>query len=445
MAENCLDACDPRDAPTAEALEGNYFVSAYPPFSCWSPAADQAYRQILASALEPPPPLGLYVHVPFCAQRCDYCYYRTYAGRPHQDKDAYVAAVLAEADLYRQQPSLAGRQVEFVYFGGGTPSLLTDLQIERLLGGLQPRLPWSKGAEVTFECAPKTVTRAKVQLLRQLGVTRLSLGVQPFDDAVLAANGRIHLVADVKRAYELVREAEFPVVNLDLIVGLVGETDRTFYRSVERCAELAADCVTIYPLEVPHNSTLFHRLQEHSVPLPPGWAIKRRRLRAAFAWLERSGYTLRSAYAAVRNPDRARFVYQDAQYRGADLLGLGVASFSYLSGCHFQNLGRLERYLECLAQRQLPFQRGYLLNVQEQMVREFVLQLKLGRVERGHFQAKFGVDVAARFGAALAPLRAAGWIATDDDAIRLTREGLLRVDRLLPGLYLPEHQGAPAA
>lgn len=434
-------ACGTDDPSPVEPVEGNYFVSTYPPFSCWSHAAEPAYQQVLRATPASTAPLGVYVHVPFCAQRCDYCYYRSYAGRSNQDKDAYVEAVLGEAEIYSRQPSLAGRPAAFAYFGGGTPSLLNDRQIARLLGGLAPLLPKDKEAEVTFECAPKSVTCDKLRLLRRLGVTRLSLGVQQFDDAVLAANSRVHLVADVERAYQLMRDAGFAVVNLDLIVGLVGETDHTFFRSVERAINLAADSVTIYQLEIPRNTSLFHRLANRALPPPADWAVKRSRLDTAFGMLEHAGYSVRSAYAAVRDPDRVGFMYQDAQYHGADLLGLGVASFSYLTGLHFQNLSRLEEYIESLARGELPFARGHALNIEEQMVREFVLQLKLGSVDRRYFREKFGIDVAERMRATLASFAARGWVQIDDAFVRLTRRGLLRADRLLPAFYLPEHQG----
>jgi oxygen-independent coproporphyrinogen-3 oxidase len=252
-------------------------------------------------------------------------------------------------------------------------------------------------------------------------------------------------VEDVERAYGLIREAGFTVVNLDLMVGLVAETDRTFFHSVRRAIELAADSVTIYQLEIPRNTTLYRRLHDPVQIALTGWTVKRRRLTTAFAMLEAAGYSLRSAYAAVRDPVHVGFVYQDAQYRGADLLGLGLASFSYLRGLHFQNLSRLDDYVACLASGKLPFARGYALSVEEQMVREFIMQLKLGMVERDYFRRKFGVDVVERMGAIVAILARRGWMQIEDGTIRLTRQGLVRADRLLPAFYLPTHRDRPYA
>jgi oxygen-independent coproporphyrinogen-3 oxidase len=170
--------------------------------------------------------------------------------------------------------------------------------------------------------------------------------------------------------------------------------------------------------------------------------VKRERLKEGFARLEAAGYTLRSAYTAVRDPARHHFIYQDEQYRGADLLGLGASAFSCLDGINQQNVTTLDVYLERLAAGQLPLWRAYPMNDRERLVREVVLQMKLGGLDAACFRKKFGVEVLDQFAAALGRFAAAGWVTQQPDGARLTREGLLRVDRLLPELYLPEHRGS---
>ena len=426
----------------AEPLEGSYFVSTYPPFSTWRAEHLGRVESVLASRQEGAGPLGLYVHIPFCAKRCDYCYYLSYSGQAAERIDIYIEALLRELALYRDTPALAGRGPLFVYFGGGTPSLLSVRRLARLLEGLQALMPWGAAQEVTFECAPRSVTGEKLRLLRGLGVTRISLGVQQFDDGVLEANGRIHTVSDVLRAYAEVREHDFQVVNLDLMVGLVGETERTFFDGLDRTLEMQPDSVTIYPLEIPLNTPLYRALSSGAQPEPPApWEVKRKRLMQAFKRLERGGYVVRSAYAAVRDPRRHLFVYQDELYRGADLLGLGAASYSYIAGVHYQNLATLEQYLESVGDGRRPLFRAHALSDEERCIREFVLQLKLGTAEASGFGRKFGVDITRRFADPLRRFGERGWLTVDDRGVRMSRDGLLRVDRLLPGFYLPEHAG----
>jgi len=426
-----------------EPDQGNLFVSAYPPFSCWNEqdaaAVDRALQTEPISPNEVP--LGIYIHTPFCLERCHYCYYRSFANPTDETVDRYLDALAGELNLYANSPAVVGRHPTFIYFGGGTPSLLTAGQIHRLFTKIKSTFSWDQAEEVTFECAPQTVTRDRLDVMLASGVTRVSMGVQQLNDDVLKNNGRVHLVCDVERAFAELRHIDFEVVNLDLIVGLVGETDDTFHRSLDQVIEMGPDSVTLYQLEIPLNTPLYRALRDGEIDTPPAdWDVKRSRLRAAFARLKQAGYTIRSAYAAVRDPDRHRFLYQDLQYRGADLLGLGVASFSYFGGIHYQNVASLRGYCESIASGQSPRKRVYALDATERMVREFVLQLKLGRIEVDYFRDKLSVDVLIHFAEPLARFAERGWLTHDCEEITLTREGLLLVDRLLPSFYLPEHR-----
>lgn len=431
-------------AEPEEELAGNYFVATYPPFSAWTEEGVAAYRAVLNSRPPGPgaSPLGLYFHIPFCAKRCEFCYYLSYAGRSAGEVGKYLDALTEEATRYSALPAIAGRPIEFVYFGGGTPSLLTASQIAHLLGRLDEIFDWGEAEEMCFECAPLSVTESKLAALADAGVTRLSMGVQQLDDDVLRMNGRIHLARDAERAYEMIREQSFRTVNIDLIAGLVGETDESFAASLERVIEWAPESVTFYALEIPLNTPLYRAMNEGGLKAAvPSWDAKRARLAYGFKKLGEAGYVRRSAYASVRDPERNRFVYQESQYRGTDLLGMGVASFSYLQGSHQQNAGSFRRYLGGLADGNLPLGRAYALNSDERCDREFVLQLKLGEIREGDFMTKFGVDVGERFETPLKAFVESGWIEREGGVITLTPEGLLRADRMIPEFYSAEHRG----
>jgi oxygen-independent coproporphyrinogen-3 oxidase len=426
--------CDP-----VEPTEGNLFVSAYPPFSCWKSECVTDIDGMLGTASQNDVPLGLYVHIPFCLERCHFCYYRSFADPTPKTIDLYLDALINEIRIYSESPQLAGRMLAFAYFGGGTPSLLSAGQLKRLFRGIQSAFPWTDVQEVTFECSPKTVTRDRLETLRQAGVTRISMGVQQMNDDVLRQSGRVHLVDDIQRAYGEIRRCDFDIVNIDLMVGLVGETDESFRDSLRQVISMSPDSITFYQLEIPPNAPLFRALRDNKVSSPANWDVKRARLAEAFALLEADGYTLRSAYAAVRNPHRQPFLYQDMQYRGADLVGTGLASFSYVAGTHYQNVASLREYNEALAANRLPYSRGYVLNKEEQAVREFVLQLKLGKVEAGYFLRKFGINIWERFSKSLNHFSSKGLLTVDAITVTLTRQGLLRVDRMLPEFYLSQH------
>jgi oxygen-independent coproporphyrinogen-3 oxidase len=424
----------------SEPLVGNYFVAAYPPFFAWQPeqlpALDEAPQKPPAAG-----PLGLYVHVPFCQKKCDYCYYLSFVGQSSEVVDRYLDAVVRELSLYARWPAVEKRRLAFVYFGGGTPSTLSSAQVDRLAGGLHRVLSWNDVEEVTFEGAPRSVRRELLQTLRQVGVTRISMGVQTFDNHLLKLNGRVHLVEDVLRAYALIREAGSAWVNLDLMAGLLGETAENWRESVSQMIALEPDSVTIYQTEMPFNTQLYRDYKQgHLASVPVPWETKRARLNYAFAELDRAGYTVVSAYTAVKDPQRHRFLYQHYLWRGFDMPGLGVASFGSLGGVHAQNVVTLEDYLAALEEDRLPLRRAYRLSDHDRLVREFILQSKWGDVSAREFRAKFGVDVVEAFHPQLEELAGERLLSFTSDEVRLTGEGLLKVDRILPRFYAPQFQ-----
>jgi oxygen-independent coproporphyrinogen-3 oxidase len=424
---------------------GSYFVANYPPFSAWK--SDFVHHG--HAALSQPPvegrPLGLYLHIPFCRKRCHFCYFRVYTDKNAREVEGYLDLLAREWALYAETAAVRGRGFNFVYFGGGTPSFLSTKQLQGLVGRLNANGEWNAADEITFECEPGTLTDAKLAAIRELGVTRLSLGVENFDDRILELNGRAHRSPEIGRAYASARALGFPQINIDLIAGMLGETDANWRACIDRTLALEPDSVTIYQMELPYNTTISGDLLkgtgQFAEPVAD-WSTKRRWVQDAFAALERAGYHIGSAYTAVKNPAKTKFVYRDRLWEGADLLGLGVASFGHINGVHVQNLDTWPKYQAAIEAGEVPLGRAYRPSEEERLIREFVLQLKRGSNTPAYFAQKYGVDVFQRFAGAIHSLREDGYLAeATADRIALTREGLMRVDVLLPRFFLPEHAG----
>ena len=428
----------PKDESTRA---GNYFVSNYPPYSVWNAGH---IADALAHFDRPPvvdAPLGLYVHIPFCRKRCHFCYFKVYTDKNASEVDRYIDSVLRELTIYAAKPFVGGRKPRFIYFGGGTPSHLSSTQLAKLVNGMKALLPWDDVEEAAFECEPGTITEGKIKLIREQGFTRLSLGIENFSDEILKANGRAHLSKEIDRAYRWCKDAGFPEINIDLISGMVGETDENWRDCVQRTVEMSPDSVTIYQMEVPYNTTLSREMKEHGETVAPvaSWKTKREWVGYAFSELEKAGYTVASGYTAVKNA-KTKFLYRDMLWAGADMLGLGVASFSHVQGTHFQNDHDFDSYGERLSRGELPLFRALTPKADERMIREFVLQMKLGRIQQSYFEQKFGVDPRLRFAVPLEKLRQQGLLlSTETDTWKLSREALLRVDSLLPDFFKPEH------
>lgn len=443
---------------------GSYFISNYPPFSQWTgdalPAIHNALSQPprkLQAALErqSDTPLGLYLHIPFCRKRCKFCYFKVFTDVNAGEIERYVSALTREIELVSQLPVMGERPFRFVYFGGGTPSFLSVKQLQSLFDRLHKSISWDQAEEVTFECEPGTLSESKVHALRELGVTRLSLGVENFSDAILEENGRAHLSKEIHRAWEWIVAAGFPNVNIDLISGMVGETWDNWRENVRRTLELSPESVTIYQMELPFNTVYSKDLLEtHAAAPVADWQTKRDWVQFAFESFQSAGYRVSSAYTVVKDPSKVSFSYRDNLWRGSDLLATGIASFGHVSGVHYQNVPEWPQYLGALLdENRLPIGRAFVPTDEQSLIREMILQLKRGYLDVSYFQNKFQVDIVERWQSVWDEYADDGYIVLKSsgspidgesgktDRIEMTMDGLLRVDGLLPAFFEPQFRG----
>ncbi len=420
---------------------GSYFISNYPPYSQWKP---EFLPEVERAMAEPPRevPLGLYLHIPFCRKRCKFCYFKVFTGKNANEIETYVEALCREIELVSQQAVMGGRPFRFVYFGGGTPSFLSPKQLTSLVDRLRANISWDKAEEVTFECEPGTLSESKVHTLRELGVTRLSLGIENFSDAILEENGRAHLSKEVFRAWEWITAANFPNVNIDLISGMVGESWDNWRENVAQTLKLSPESVTIYQMELPFNTVysegILKQAQQSAVA---DWQTKRDWVKFAFDAFAEAGYVQSSAYTMIKDPNKVSFSYRDNLWKGSDLLATGIASFGHVSGVHYQNLPEWGQYIGAIDEGRLPLGRAFTPTSKQAMIRELILLLKRGYLEIDYFQNKFQCDIWDEFQSVWQQHVADGYVSRDGNRIELTEEGMLRADGLLPPFFEPEFQG----
>ena len=419
---------------------GSYFISNYPPYSQWS--TDQLGE--VRDAFSAPPaevPLGLYLHIPFCRKRCKFCYFKVFTDKSSPDVERYLAALSHEIELVSKLPVMGERPFRFVYFGGGTPSFLSPKQLTGLVDRLRANISWDQAEEVTFECEPGTLSETKVQTLRELGITRLSLGVEHFDDEVLQENGRAHQSKEIYKAWPWIQTAGFYNTNIDLIAGMVGDTDEKWKEAIRRTIELSPDSVTIYQMELPFNTVYSKDILGNQIESPVAdWPTKRGWVDYAFDELAQAGYSVSSAYTMVKDPNRVNFSYRDNLWQGSDLLATGIASFGHVSGVHYQNLPEWEDYCGSLENGELPLGRALQTTEHQRLVRSLILLLKRGYLETSYFQKQYGVDILDEWKSVWKQYEQEGYVTLSDGRIELTRAGLLRADGLLPAFFEPEHR-----
>ena len=364
--------------------------------------------------------LGLYVHVPFCEAKCAYCHFAIDPRRPDEARqERYLRAVVAEMEAAE-----SGR-ADTLYFGGGTPSLLAASRLARLVGLARSRFSLPDRAEVTLEANPADLDLAGYRALRQAGSTRLSLGVQSFDDAVLGEMGRRHSAADAFRAVEHARTAGFASVSLDLILGWPGETGPRWERSLDGVAALGPDHVSLYVLEVEGRTLLAHRARAGTLALPEDDLVADlyRRTAEALSALGLERYE-------ISNFARPGFESRHNAKYWADLpfLGFGMSAHSYRGRRRWWNVDSYGGYCRAIEEQGAPAAvAGFRVLSSRERSQEalFTGLRRRDGVDLDTFRGVYGVDVLGEYGDSLAAPFAAGLLETRGTWLRLTERGVL--------------------
>ncbi|HMN20214.1 MAG TPA: radical SAM family heme chaperone HemW [Ottowia sp.] len=386
-------------------------------------------------SLPAPPPLALYVHIPWCLKKCPYCDFNSHALRADVDAAAqerrYTDALLA--DLETSLPLVWGRPVVSVFIGGGTPSLFAPETIERLLAGIRARLPLEPGCEITLEANPGTFERTRFAAFRAAGVTRLSVGVQSFDDARLKALGRVHDGAQARAALEEAARS-FETFNLDLMYALPGQTVPALEQDLRTALGFAPPHLSIYQLTIEPN-TVFAR---HPPRLPSddtAWAMLDRITElAGAAGLER--YEV-SAYARAGQRCRHNLNY----WRFGDYLGIGAGAHGKLSFAH--RVLRQARHRQPASYMERALAGNAVAEAHEVAAAELPFEFMLNalRLREGFSLQDFSARTGLPRECVAQPLARAeqrGWIVRSGDWVQPTVRGFDFLSDVQE-LFLPEH------
>jgi oxygen-independent coproporphyrinogen-3 oxidase len=314
---------------------------------------------------------GLYVHVPFCLTRCGYCDFNAYAGLEHL-RGRYVRALLREAEL--AAPVWRDERFVGVFLGGGTPTTLEVADLLALLGQLRDRFEVDRDLEVTIEANPDTVDRAKLASLLEGGYTRLSMGAQSFDPAVLASLERAHDPSSVRFAFREARAAGFSNVSLDLIYGADGETLRSWERSLRETVDLGPEHVSAYALTVEASTPLGRKVRRGVVPAPDP-DLQADMFELACEVLAAAGY----GHYEVSNwakPGR-ECVHNLGYWRRRPYLGLGAGAHSYRGERRWWNVRPPDAYLAAVEAGRLPVSGEERLGPADARLEEVLLRLRI--------------------------------------------------------------------
>ncbi len=362
---------------------------------------------------------GLYVHIPFCSSRCSYC---DFATGLHQSElaERYVCGLTNEIRASRYDVE----NVDTIYFGGGTPSLLLPAQLERILASLYERFEITGGPEITLEINPGSATPEKLRAFRSLGVNRASFGAQTFDDAELAKLGRSHNSAAILRTFADLREAGFANVSFDLIAGLPGQTLKGWQRNIEQALDLAPEHLSFYLLEVHSGTPLAEHIRRGLQPVPDDDLAG-----VMYQWMLEHACESGYEHYEISNLCRPGFHsrHNVKYWTTTPYFGFGCSAHSYDGQMRrWSNHRDVLKYVETIENGTSPVVDEQELSESDVRAEALFLGMRLMRgVDARRYRESFGVDLRETHAADLDRFRQAGLLEFDGDLIRLTRTGAL--------------------
>src|SRR2546423_6974010 len=379
---------------------------------------------------------GIYIHIPFCRSRCSYCDFAT-GMFESETAERYLRALLKEIDQWNEVAAPVA--IETIYFGGGTPSLLSASQIEDVLTSITTRFDIEHASEITLEINPgdggasAAARRETMRQWRHLGINRASFGAQTFDDRDLKMLGRTHDSRDIDATFAQLREAGFENVNFDLIAGLPGQTLDGWKRNLDRALELRPEHLSLYLLDVHEGTPLFDQINRGMRPKPNEdlaaemYALMVDQVCAAgYQHYEISNFCL----AGFESRHNTKY------WAGAAYYGFGNSAHSYDGArLRWANERDAAKYVELIEADESPIVERTELTKEDVRSEAMFLGLRLMRgVSLQSYRARFRSDLRERFNGELDRLREAGLIEIDDERLRLTTRGALLSNEVFTAL-----------
>jgi len=363
--------------------------------------------------------IGLYIHIPFCRQKCLYCDFPSWAGKEGQ-MQGYVDALTKEIENRAEE--YADRKVISVFFGGGTPTTLSISMLEQLMRAVFANWDIAEDAEITTEANPGTLDREMAEALKKMGVNRLSMGVQAWQDRLLKSLGRIHNIAVFRENYQAVREAGFENVNTDLMFALPNQTMADWQETVRNIVAVSPEHISAYSLILEEGTPFYDKYEKGELE-PAAEDLDREMYHWAVEYLAEHGYEQYeiSNFAKAGRQSRHNRIYWQAE----EYLGIGLGSHSFMDGERFHNIYDLKDYISADGDVSLLKEDIEIISEEDALAEFMFLGLRLTEgVSFDRFYARFGQEMKNIYGSQIAELVKDGLLEEDETGIRLTARGV---------------------
>ena len=363
--------------------------------------------------------IGLYIHIPFCRQKCLYCDFPSWAGKEEQMQE-YVDALTKE--IKNRSSEYADRKVVSVFFGGGTPTTLSIPMLEQLMQAVLENCVISEDAEITTEAIPGTLDREMADALKKMGFNRLSMGVHAWQNRLLKELGRIHTIESFQENYQAVREAGFENVNTDLMFALPNQTMADWQETVKNIVTLEPEHISAYSLILEEGTPFFDRYEKGELE-PAEEELDREMYHWAVDYLAEMGYEQYEISNFAKNGRQSR--HNRIYWQAEEYLGMGLGSHSYMEGERFHNIYDLQEYIKADGDGSLLKEEIEVITEEDALAEFMFLGLRLTEgVSFRRFRERFGQEMKNIYGSQIEELVRDDLLEEDETGIRLTRRGV---------------------
>jgi len=364
--------------------------------------------------------LGLYLHFPFCISKCPYCDFNSYQLKEDNQISSYISALYQEITAYSKK--LKKSNITTVYLGGGTPTILSGVQIYNILEFCKNKFNIDKNAEITIEANPGTLDVEKLKLLIESGINRLSLGAQSFNNLFLKKLGRIHNTQDIIDSYSFAREIGFSNINIDIMFALPDQTTEDLQVTLKKAVSLKPDHLSLYNLTIKPGTEYYKKHKKGKLKLPTEdeeFDMYNR----AINFLEESDFE-HYEIANFARPYK-RSMHNLIYWQNKPYLGIGAGAYSFIRGYRYMNYENPARYIKEIMSGKLPVDNGEKLSLRKRMIETIILGLRTkDGVGNKKFKTRFGVNLNDIFPEQIKKLVNLGLLQKDNYRIKLTKKGI---------------------
>lgn len=386
---------------------------------------------------------SLYVHIPFCPQKCDFCHFLSFSA-PNSLVKKYVDHLKKEIDLLVKIPGVKSQLFYTLYFGGGTPTYLKTDYLRELIEHILQHFSFIEGFEFCVEVRPGSeATDEKLALLKGFGVNRISMGAQSFDQEILDLNGRKHTVEIFDKIYRRVRETGFDNVNIDILSGMLYESEKTWNKTIEKLLQLAPENISLYNLHIYRKSGLFQGIKNSQDKRENLLAesFKKKLLAIFYRNVFEAGYLPSTTYTFTKSMEFDH-VNRRLRNKGYDYIGLGLSANSYFNKILYENTKEIDKYFQYLADDRLPIYCASKKMTEEQaMKRVIIFGLRTSVIDRQDFKSQFGQDPLQVYPDIFEKLEQQEIVEIDDNEIKLTKEHFDSAYDIARMYFWPEQGG----